>query len=185
MGAGHVTHVDEHRLERCAAAHPEGRQGVMVGMAVAGQVSERQRRGGRPLDPATGEAARGVAVDQPRQPPCRGGTPRGPGRRRPAPDRSSPGSRPPRRRSAPDGPPAASPAPRAAASSRGRGRLDGTYPCSPALQKGAPSAPVAPTGRSANVRQAARQSGFVRIFARRPTNLYKEAGSTLAPRDWR
>lgn len=40
------------------------RKGVMIGMAVAGDVPERQRVVDRPLDLAAGEGAGGVAVDQ-------------------------------------------------------------------------------------------------------------------------
>jgi len=42
----------------------EGGQGVVVGMTVAGDITKGQRVVGGPLDLATGEGARGVAVDQ-------------------------------------------------------------------------------------------------------------------------
>ena len=45
----------------------EGRQGMVIGMVVGGDVAEGNRVIGRPLQPATGEDASGVAINQDRQ----------------------------------------------------------------------------------------------------------------------
>ena len=62
-----LQHLHEHGFKFLAETPPEGGQGVVVGMAVAGEVAKRQRVVGRPLDLAAGITAGGIAVDQQRQ----------------------------------------------------------------------------------------------------------------------
>ena len=63
----HLQHLHKDGLKLLTKALPEGRQGVVIGMSVAGDRPERQRIIGRPFDLATGERPRGVAIDQQRQ----------------------------------------------------------------------------------------------------------------------
>ena len=60
----HLQHLHKGRLELLTEALPEIREGVVIGMTVAGDVPEDQRIRGRPLNLATGERSRRVAVDQ-------------------------------------------------------------------------------------------------------------------------
>ncbi len=64
---GDLQHLHEGRFKFLAEAAPEGRQGVVVRVQVAGNEPKRQRIVGGPLDLAAGEAPGGVAVDQQRQ----------------------------------------------------------------------------------------------------------------------
>ena len=64
--AGNLQDLDEARLDLFGKAPPEPREGILIGRAVGGNEAKRQRVVGRPLDPATGEASRGIAVDEQR-----------------------------------------------------------------------------------------------------------------------
>lgn len=64
---GDLQHLHEHRLEFFGEAPPEGRQGVVIGVAIAGDVEKRQGIVGGALNLAAGAAADGIAVDQQRQ----------------------------------------------------------------------------------------------------------------------
>ena len=65
--ARHLQHLHKGRFELLVEALAKPRQGVVVGMQIAGDEPKRQRVVGGPLDLAAGVAARGIAVDQQRQ----------------------------------------------------------------------------------------------------------------------
>ncbi len=64
VGLGNLQNLHEEGLELFTEASPEGGQGVVVGVAVAGEIAEGDRVVGGHLDAAAGEYASGVAIDQ-------------------------------------------------------------------------------------------------------------------------